>query len=262
VADQNNHRIRKIVLSSATVTTLAGSTNASAANGVGSAAGFDDPYNVVVDSSGTLLFVADFNNRAIRQIVIATRTVTTLAGSGAFGSANGVGVAAQFQYPSGLAVDSSGNLFVGEGGGSQLIRRIVIATQTVTTVAGSGAAAWIDGFGTNAAFFSPHGLASDVRGNMLAVELDNHRVRVLQPTVPCPAGVYCAPGVDAVACTPGFFCTLGGLDRAPCTAGYFCPSGSSSARQVACPAGAFHCAASAAAPVSIACAAGYDLDLH
>jgi sugar lactone lactonase YvrE len=262
VADLGNHRIRKIVLSSATVTTLAGSTNASAANGVGSAAGFDDPYNVVVDSSGTLLFVADFNNRAIRQIVIATQTVTTLAGSGAFGSANGVGVAAQFQYPSGLAVDSSGNLFVGEGGGNSLIRRIVIATQTVTTVAGSGAAAWIDGFGTNAAFFSPRGLAADVRGNMLAVELDNHRVRVLQPTVPCPAGVYCAPGVDAVACTPGFFCTLGGLDRAPCTAGYFCPSGSSSARQVACPAGAFHCAASAAAPVSIACAAGYDSDLH
>ena len=73
----------------------------------------------------------------------------------------------------------------------------------------------------------------------------------------CQAGVYCAPGTAPVPCTPGFFCAAG-ADRAPCAAGFFCPSGSSSARQVACPAGAFHCPAGASAPVSIACTVGYD----
>ena len=73
----------------------------------------------------------------------------------------------------------------------------------------------------------------------------------------CQAGVYCAPGAAAVPCTPGYYCAAG-ADRVPCNAGYFCPSGSSA--QVVCPAGAFHCAAGASAPVSIACAAGYESD--
>ena len=255
VADGTNNRIRKIVLSSSTVTTLAGSATgvASTTNGVGANAGFYAPYNVVLDSSGTLLFVADSGNRLIRQIVIATQTVTTLAGSGASGAANGVGTTAQFNSIWGLVIDSNGNLFVGDIG-NNLIRRIVIETQTVTTLAGSGVAVWADGFGTNAGFPNPIGLAMDARGNMLATGNGDNRVRVLQPTVPCPAGVHCAPGTDAVPCTPGYYCALG-ADRALCAQGYFCPSGSST--QVACPAGAFHCPAGASAPVSIACAAGY-----
>jgi sugar lactone lactonase YvrE len=255
VVDSSNNLIRKIVLSSATVTTLAGSTTPSAANGVGAAAGFSYPVNIIVDSSGALLFVADYSNQLIRQIVIATQTVTTLAGSGTPGAANGVGVAAQFSSSYGLSVDSNGNLFVGDSG-NNLIRRIVIATRTVTTVAGTGATLWVDGFGTRAAFYNPFGLAADARSNLFVSEYSNHRVRVMQPTVPCPAGVYCAPGADAVPCTPGYFCALG-ADRVPCSVGFYCPSGSSSPTQVVCPAGAFYCAAGVSAPVSIACAAGY-----
>ncbi len=255
VADGGNNRIRKVVLSSATVTTLAGSATASAANGVGSAAGFSSPINVALDSSGALLFVADNGNRLIRQIVIATQTVITLAGSGALGSANGVGVAAEFNNLRALAVDSNGNLFAGDTG-SHLVRQIVIATQTVTTLAGAGAASWVDGIGTNAAFNQPIGLSIDVRGNILVVESSNNRVRVMQPTVPCPAGMHCAAGATApVSCPPGFYCAFGS-DRMPCSQGFYCPVGSS--RQVACPAGAFHCPSNASAPVSIACAAGYD----
>jgi hypothetical protein len=239
------------------VTTLAGSATFSTANGVGAAAGFNCPANVAVDVSGALLFVADFANRLIRQIVIATQTVATLAGSGTAASSNGVGTVAQFTSPRGLTVDSNGNLFVSEGSVG-LIRKIVIATQTVTTVAGTGtSSAWADGFGTSAAFYRPFGLATDARGNILVAEVMNNRVRVLQPTVPCPAGMYCAPGTEAVACTSGYFCALG-ADRVACATGFYCPSGSTSPTQVACPAGAFHCAAGAAAPVSIACAAGYD----
>ncbi len=258
VADSSNHRIRKIVLSSATVTTFAGLATASAANGIGSAAGFNRPVNVAVDSSGTLLFVADNGNSLIRQIVIATQAVTTLAGSGASGSANGVGIAAQFNGPQGLAVDASGNLFVGDGS-NNLVRKIVISTQAVTTLAGSGAGGWADGFGVNAAFSNEGGLVVDARGNVLVADGDNHRVRVIQPSAPCAAGVYCAAGtssaVPTVPCTPGYYCAAG-ADRALCSIGFYCPSGSSA--QVACPAGAFHCPAGASAPVSIACAVGYD----
>ncbi len=259
VADSENHRIRKIVLSSATVTTLAGSGAPSAANGVGAAAGFNRPVNVVVDSSGMLLFVADYYSRMIRQVVIATQTVTTLAGSGTSGSVNGIGIAAQFTSLEGLAIDASGKLlFVGESL-SNLIRQIVIATQNVTTIVGSGFAAWADGFGTNAAINKAYGLATDAFGNLYETDGPNQRVRVVQPSVPCPAGVHCAPGTVApVPCTSGYFCALG-ADRVLCAQGYYCPSGSSA--QVVCPAGAFHCAAGASAPVSIACAAGYDSDL-
>jgi sugar lactone lactonase YvrE len=254
VADDDNNRIRKIVLSSATVTTLAGSSSSGAGNGVGTNAGFSSPVNVVVDSSGTLLFVADNGNRRIRQIVIATQTVTTLAGSGTAGSTNGVGTAAEFTNLRALAVDSNGNLFVGDSA-SNLIRRIVIATKTVTTLAGSGANSWADGFGTNAAFKNPFGLAVDARGNLLVADAGNNRVRLLQPTVVCPAGVYCAPGAASVPCTPGYFCAAG-ADRALCSQGFYCPAGSTSATQVACPAA---CPAGSSAPAPTACAVGYDL---
>lgn len=254
VADGGNNRIRKIVLSSATVTTLAGSAaNASGVDGVGAAAGFTSLANLVVDSSGAVLFVADGSK--VRQIEIATQTVTTLAGSATAGAGDGVGAAAQFRSLHGLTLDTrGGNLFVSDVV-SHNVRQIVIATQAVTTIAGSGAVARVDGLGTSAAFNNPSGLAIDARGNMLVADSSSHRVRVLQPTVPCPAGMYCAAGATApVSCTPGFYCASGS-DRMPCAVGFYCPVGSS--RQVACPAGAFHCPLNASAPVSIACAAGY-----
>jgi hypothetical protein len=205
--------------------------------------------------------VADFGNSRIRQIVIATQTVTTLAGSGTAGSANGVGTAAQFANFRGLAVDPYGNLFVGDTG-NQLIRQIVIATQTVTTVAGTGTSAWIDNFGTNSAFDNPIGLATDARGNVFIADHLNHRVRVMQPSAPCAAGVYCAAGtssaVPAVPCPAGSYCATPASALAACAQGYYCPAGSTSATQVACLAGAFHCPAGSAVPVSIACAVGYD----
>ncbi len=252
VADTDNKRIRKMVLSSGAVTTLAGTSGASTSNGVGSGAGFAGPRNIAVDASGTLLFVSDGNK--IRQIVIATQTVSLVAGTTSDDGDDGIGTTATFNVPWGLVVDATGNLFVGD---LYKIRKVVIATKKVTTLAGSGAAAWSDGFAANAAFNRPAGLAVDARGNLLVADSGNHRVRVLQATVSCPAGVHCAPGADAVPCTPGYYCAAGS-DRKPCAVDFFCPAGSSSATQKACPAGAYHCPAGASAPVSIVCAAGYD----
>jgi hypothetical protein len=99
--ETNGHRIRTLVLSTGTVTTLAGSgTSGSADNANGLLAQFNHPSSAVWHSSG-VLYVADWQNNRIRAVNIATTAVTTLAGSGVAGGANGVGVAATFNGPSG-----------------------------------------------------------------------------------------------------------------------------------------------------------------
>ena len=102
VADQSNHRIRKVT-SAGVVTTLAGSGAAAFANGIGTAASFSTPMGVALDPTGALLYIADFSNNRIRVLTLATLAVTTLAGSGVSGSADGVGTAATFVNPRGVA---------------------------------------------------------------------------------------------------------------------------------------------------------------
>src|SRR5262249_4021599 len=111
VADQNNHTIRKVT-PAGVVTTLAGTAGLpGSADGTGGAARFNFPAAVAVDGSGNV-YVADGNNDTIRQIT-ASGIVTTLAGSaGAPGSADGMGAAARFGTPTGVAVDTAGNVYV------------------------------------------------------------------------------------------------------------------------------------------------------
>ena len=113
------------------VTTLAGSGSAGSANGTGAAASFSSPRGVAVDGSGNL-YVADMNNQKIRKITSAG-VVTTLAGSGASGSTDGTGTAASFNYPYGVAVDGSGNVYVADKN-NDLIRKIFFSIATATTL--------------------------------------------------------------------------------------------------------------------------------
>src|SRR5204863_356 len=104
-------------------------------DGTGAAARFAKPYGVAADGAGNL-FVADNQNNTIRRIVIATGAVTTLAGTaGQYGNVDATGAAAPFNYPSGVASDGAGNLYVVDDG-NDTIRKIVIATAAVTTLAG------------------------------------------------------------------------------------------------------------------------------
>jgi hypothetical protein len=134
VADTNNSTIRKIT-SAGVVTTLAGAAGASgSANGAGAAASFTFPQGVAVDGAGSL-YVADTGNNTIRKISSAG-VVTTLAGTaGISGSANGIGAAASFKLPGGVAVDGAGNVYVADTG-NNTIRKITSAG-FVTTLAGS-----------------------------------------------------------------------------------------------------------------------------
>ena len=88
----------------------------------------------------TLLFVADSGFHCIRQVVLATGDVTTLAGSGAAALADGAGALAAFNTPSAVAADATGNLYVADTL-NHCVRRIVIASRLVSTVAGSSSGA-------------------------------------------------------------------------------------------------------------------------
>lgn len=118
VADAGNHRIRRIT-PSRVVTTVAGSTSGFA-NGTGAAARFNFPRGVAVHPDGTIIVGDSFNNRVRR--VTSTGVVTTIAGS-TFGFANGVGAAARFESPWGVAVDPAGNIYVSDALNNQ-IRKI------------------------------------------------------------------------------------------------------------------------------------------
>jgi hypothetical protein len=160
VADSYNHTIRKVVISSGAVTTLAGTAGTSGtANGTGAAARFYYPYGITTD--GTNLYVADTNNYTIRKIVISSGAVTTLAGTaGTSGTANGTGAAARFYYPDGITTDGT-NLYVADTN-NYTIRKIVISSGAVTTLAGTaGTSGTTDDTGTNARFYYPYGITTD-----------------------------------------------------------------------------------------------------
>jgi sugar lactone lactonase YvrE len=174
VVDAYNHRIRKVVVATGVVTTLAGSGTQGYLDGTGTATQFNQPFGAAYDGSGNL-YVADSFNYRIRKIVVATGVVTTLAGSGSVGTADGTGTAASFNAPSGIACDGNGNVFVSDYG-SHRIRKIVAATGVVTTLAGSTSGS-IDGTGTAAQFSFPYGVACDGSGNVYVADYNNSRVR-------------------------------------------------------------------------------------
>ncbi len=176
VADSRNDTIRKIVLATGAVTTLAGKAGVQGdANGTGPAATFEGPYGLASD--GTNLYVAEPFTNFIRQIVLATGVVTTLAGSGQNGGDDGVGAAATFNSPQGLCYDGHGNLFVADTE-NNLIRQIVLATATVSTLAGTlGSIGWADGTGPAAIFNRPYGLACDGQGNLYVADTDTDVIR-------------------------------------------------------------------------------------
>ena len=175
IADTANHTIRKIT-PNATVSTLAGSTNnLGATDGAGDVAKFNSPTGIAVDRSGNV-YVSDRENHTIRKISPAGQ-VSTLAGSpGNSGSADGTGSAARFYFPTGLAVDSSGNIFVADSG-NLTIRKITTGGQ-VTTLAGStGRSGSVDGTGNAALFIFPFGVATDATGNVFVSDRSARTVR-------------------------------------------------------------------------------------
>lgn len=143
------------------------------ADGVGKAASFYAPADVVLDASGNL-YVSDSGNHLIRK-VSPLGVVTTFAGNTAGGFENGKGTAASFSSVQGLAIDASGNIYVADPG-NEVIRKIT-ADGTVTTFAGTGVAGADNGPVATATFKEPAGLAFDAAGNLYVADFGNKMIR-------------------------------------------------------------------------------------
>lgn len=179
IADGSNHSIRQVRETTGEVTTLAGNGSPGSSDGSGRNASFNIPLGIAVDGAGTV-YVADAGNNRIRKISSdASRLVSTVAGSGFPGYADGTSTAARFNFPNDLVIDPSGNLFVSEFN-NHTIRKIT-PDGTVSTVAGNGTIGTVDGVGKNARFNQPGGIALDNRGNLYVTEWGANRIRKITP---------------------------------------------------------------------------------
>ena len=182
VTDLGNHTIRKVT-SAGVVTTLAGSAGLSGStDATGSAARFNNPYGLSVDTAGNV-FVADWGNHTIRKVTSAG-VVTTLAGTaGSSGSTDATGSAARFNGPIGTSVDTAGNVFVTDYG-NHIIRKVTSAG-VVTTEAGlAGSSGSNNGLGSAAKFYNPYFISVDMAGNVFVADSSNHTIRNTVPSAP------------------------------------------------------------------------------
>ena len=170
-----DHTIQKIT-PDGTVSLLAGSDTYGYADGKGASAQFYFPFSIDVDDSGNV-YVADLLNNAIRKIA-PDGVVSTLAGSGVDGDADGQGTNAQFSGPQGVAVDASGNVLVADSGNNKI--RKISPNGNVTTVAGS-TAGYNDALGTDAQFLVPRGIAVRANGDIYVCDSSNFVVRRISP---------------------------------------------------------------------------------
>ena len=179
VIDSSNHRIRRVTLAGI-VTTLAGNGAGAFANGIGNQASFYNPYGGAVDPVSKDLFVGDGFNFRVRRVT-ASGVVTTFAGIGTSGSDNskGLGLFASFTLPDGIAIDSSGVLYVGDRSGSAAVR-VIAPDSSVRTLAG-GSTGYRDGAGSTASFNNTFGVAVDAGGNVYVGDRNNHVIRLVTP---------------------------------------------------------------------------------
>lgn len=166
LVEWNGNRVR-MINTTGFVSTLAGSTLGTSGyvDDTGTYARFSSPEYLTIDSNYSNLYVADTLNQVIRKVSIPNGNTTTLAGtSGVAGYLDGVGTAAQFRNPSGLAIDISGNLLVADTN-NYVIRKVTMGG-VVTTVAGSRTFAHADGQGLNSSFTYPIAITTDIFGNI------------------------------------------------------------------------------------------------
>ncbi len=130
--------------------------------------------------------------------------VTTIAGQSTAGSFDATGASAQFYYPTGVAVDASGNVIVADTQNNRIRR--VSPGGVVTTLAGS-TQGFLDATGASAQFYYPFGVAVDASGNVIVADQNNHRIRKVTPggVVTTLAGLSTAGFLDATGASARFY---------------------------------------------------------
>jgi len=186
IADTGNNVIRKVAASTGTITTYAGSfangKTYAGDNGPASKAGMYAPVGVAIDASGNL-YVADSNNNVVRK-VSTNLIISTLAGNGnsGFSGDGGTPAFAKLNHPNGVAVDSSGDVYISDTLNSRI--RLVSPNSTIiNTVIGTGQQAYFgdNGPGLQAAVNHPAGLSFDTSGNLIIADTNNSVIREFVP---------------------------------------------------------------------------------
>ncbi len=184
IADLNNDHIRKVTATTGVITSIAGSVSGSYGGdgGAATSASLYGPTGIAIDTSGNLYISDQFNDR-IRKIAVSTNIITTIAGTGmnGFSGDGGAATSASIQRPIGVSLDSSSNVYFGDYGGYNVIRKITVSTGIITTVAGTGSPT--GGYNgdniqaTAATFNSPTDVIVDSVGNLYICDNLNNRVR-------------------------------------------------------------------------------------
>ena len=174
VADDT--RVRKIS-PSGVVTTIAGNGARASVDGTGINATFSSAFKLTLDGSNNLYVI---DGQMIRKIS-PDGVVSSLAGQpdGTIGAADGNGANASFNYPTGIAVDASGNLYIADSENNEI--RKISPTGEVSTFAGNTTAGYADGVGSNARFNRPYALTIDARGNLYVGDWNNRSIRKITP---------------------------------------------------------------------------------
>lgn len=174
------------------VSTVAGNSTAGLLDGIGTAAQCNTPYSVKSDGGSTIYF-ADTYNHAIRKYDIITGQVTTIAGNGVAGYVDGPCTTARFNYPEGVFYKNN-FLYIGDNI-NNVIRKIDLINNTVSTIAGSGAQGYLDGPVGQAKFYQPKYLIVDNANNVLVADYENHCIRKISGgQVTTIAGIGGTPG--------------------------------------------------------------------
>ena len=175
IAGHADAKIRKIVISSATVSTFAGGASMGSADGQGTSASFNYPFDVAFNKSG-YLFVADKDNHRIR-IISPSGYVTTFAGSSQ-GLADGQGTSAKFSTPAGLAIDDNGFIYVADYD-NQAIRKISPSGYVTTIVNSKNMMGDQRGPAMKASFMNPIGIDIDANGTIYVADDNSHKLEII-----------------------------------------------------------------------------------
>lgn len=182
IADLTNNKIRKVA-ANGIITTIAGTGTGSFAGdgGAATAANLYNPNSVALNAAGNTLYIADGSNQVIRQVDLSTGIIGTVAGTGGIGGLTGDGGAAtsaKLNIPSGIAVDTAGNIYIADYGNHK-IRKVTRTTGIITTIAGTGVGGFSgdSSLATAAQLKHPRGLALDINGNLYIADADNNRIR-------------------------------------------------------------------------------------
>ena len=183
IGDFYNSAIRQVSFSTGIITTVAGDGTAGTSGDGSSAisAQLNEPWGVTVDASGNIYF-ADYFNHVIRKVDASTGNISRVAGNytSGFSGDGASAISAQLYFPSGVALDASGNIYIADGGNGR-IRKVTVSTGIITTVAGTTSTGYNgDNIAATSAKLSSSaniGVALDASGNIYIADEYNHRIR-------------------------------------------------------------------------------------